>query len=357
MTCMDSFETRNETRLDMASGRSAHWLVLVIYTTSGLAFVLDLYGDNSLAYGITYMPLIATGVFQKRRAGLWVLSTIACLMVLAGALRPLSDPQPTLLLGNRILAILAIATTAAFIHHARDTQDRLVSETRRAEAAERIKSEVLSSLSQQIRTPFHALLGVLSLMIATSRPDQKEALRKVRGDGKNLLATIENLLDLTQVGDHRLQRQTIDFGSIARDAAENARASASERQISIAMNQGQETGNAAAIGDPWAMRRILDNLLDNAVRLTPPGGVVSVWVARDADMVTASISDTGNGLPPALTQDFHLGGVATANGGLPALGCMGLALSDRLARAMNGRLTAFNQPSRGATVSLSLPAA
>jgi signal transduction histidine kinase len=254
------------------------------------------------------------------------------------------------LIGNRLLSILAILATAAFVYHARNNQDRLAAETRRAEAAERIKTDVLNNLSQEIRTPLHTLIGVLSLTMAASRPDQRDVLGRVRSDGKHLLATIDNLLDLTQIEERELRRQTIDIAKIARDAAESARAAASERQVSIALSPGK----AAAIGDSWAMRRILDNLLANAVRLTPPGGTVSVSVAQDAGTVTASVSDTGRGLPPGLAEIFQ---PEDSAGALPATGGTGLALSNRLARAMNGRLTAHNQPDSGATVSLSLPAA
>jgi signal transduction histidine kinase len=208
-----------------------------------------------------------------------------------------------------------------------------------------------------MRTPLHTLLGVLSLTMATSRPDQREVLGRVRGDAKQLLATIDNLLDLTQIEERKIALQAVDIATIARDAAEDARSAATARQVSIALDPDRQAGQATAIGDSWAMRRILDNLLANAIRLTPPGGTVSVSVARDAGMVTASVSDTGKGLPYEVTQDFAQDSPETEDGALPASGGTGLALSRRLARAMDGRLTARNQPDSGATVSLSLPAA
>lgn len=341
-----------KTPFEIVIGRSSMSLVPVLYVISALAFALDLLRDNTLAYGIIYAPLIATAVLHRSRSGLWVLSAVACLMVVVGAFAPVADSDLPDLIGNRVLSIFAIIATAIFVHHAREIQDRLAAETRRAEAAERIKTEVLTNLSQEIRTPLHTLLGVLSLTMAGSKPDQREALGRVRSDGKQLLATIDNLLDLTQINDHKLRRQTIDIATIARDAAESARAAASERQISITLNPD---GDVAAVGDSWAMRRILDNLLANAVRLTPPGGTVLVSVARSDHTITTSVSDTGSGLAPELTQGLD----ADASGwsALPATGGTGLALSDRLARAMNGRLTARNQPDSGAMVSLTLPAA
>jgi len=352
----DSFDRSPDIHPGDPAGGSARWLVITLYVVAGVAFVSDILRDNLLAYGIIYAPLVATAVFHKSRSGLWVLTAFTCILVVLGAFVPMVDSDLPDLVGNRLLSILAIVATAFFVHRARVTQDRLAAETRRAEAAEKIKSEVLTNLSQEIRTPLHTLLGVLTLTMAASKPDQREALGRVRADGKELLATIDNLIDLTQIDDRKLRRQPIDIETIARDAAESARIAANERQISISMGAERDAGRAsAALGDSWAMRRILDNLLANAVRLTPPGGTVSVSVGRSADTVTASVSDTGRGLSPQLSEDFCEDGLAANS--TTATGGTGLALSDRLARAMNGKLTARNLPDAGATVSLSLPAA
>ncbi len=261
------------------------------------------------------------------------------------------------IVGNRVLSILAILSTAAFVYHARETQERLAAQTRRAEAAERIKTRVLTDLSVEIRTPLHAFLGVLTLTMATTRPDQREALCRVRNDGRQLLATIDNLIDLSQIGDLALQSQAVDMATIARDAAETAGTLARERQISVALTGDSDVLQTTAIGDSWAVRRILDNFLANALRLTPPGGAVSINVCRSDRTVTASVSDTGRGLPPEVTEEFRRDAPFTGGSTLPATGGAGLALSSRLAHTMNGRVTASNQPGPGATVSLSLPAA
>jgi signal transduction histidine kinase len=352
-----SFELGNGSRFQVAASRFARRLVPLIYVVSALAFVSDLERDNTLAYGIIYTPLIGTAVFHRRRVGLWLLTGGACIMVVVGACFPVGGGDLPDLIGNRALSIMAILATAAFVHHAREIQDRLAGQTQRAAAAERIKSEVLNDLSQEIRTPLHALLGVLTLTMANSKPDQREALGCVRNDGKQLLATIDNLIDLSQVERRALQRQAVDLTAIARDAAATASAAARERQVTVALTGEGDGGQTTAIGDSWAIRRILDNFLANSVRLTPPGGAVSVRVSRSDHMVTASVSDTGKGLPPEVTREFHEDAPATDGSTLPETGGAGLALSSRLARAMNGRVIACNRPGSGATVSLSLPAA
>lgn len=353
----DSLESGNKSWLELAARRVVRRLVPVVYLVSGFAFLSDLARDNTLAYGIIYTPLIATAVFHRRRSGLWILTAMACAMVTIGAFFPVIGSDLPDMIGNRVLSMMAIIATAAFVHHARDIQDRLVNQTRRAEAAERIKTDVLTDLSEEIRTPLHTLLGVLTLMMA-SRPDQREALVRVRSDGRMLLATVDNLIDLSQIQERALRRQTVDIATIARDAAETAETTAKERRVTVALTAQGDADQTNVIGDSWAIRRILDNFLANAVRLTPPGSTVSVSVCRDDEnTVTASVSDTGNGLPPEVTRDFHKDAPESDGSTLPATGGAGLALSSRLARTMNGRVTARNQPGSGAIVSLSLPAA
>jgi signal transduction histidine kinase len=347
----------NKSQFAIFAGRFARRVVPLIYGVSALAFLADLERDNSLAYGIIYTPLIATAVFHRRRSGVWILTAAACVLVVIGALFPVANSDLPDMIGNRLLSVMAILATAAFVYHARDTQERLAVQTTRAEAAERIKTDVLADLSEEIRTPLHALLGVLTLTMTTSKPDQREVLRRVRSDGKQLLATIDNLIDLSQIDARTLCRQAVDVANIARDAAKTADSTARERQITVTLTSEDKTGETTAIGDSWAIRRILDNFLANAVRLTPPGGVVSIRVSRGDRTITTSVSDTGKGLPPDVTRDFHKDAPATDGSALRTTGGAGLALSSRLARTMNGRVTARNEPGTGATVSLSLPAA
>ena len=341
----------------IADSRSAWWLVPVVYIISAFAFVMDLQRDNTLAYGIVYTPLIVTAVFHKYRFGLWLLSVSAVVMVIIGAIFPRMDPDLPDMIGNRILSLLAILATTAFVHHARDVQERLADETSRAEAAERIKTDVLTNLSQEIRTPLHSLVGMLALTMVDSKPDQRVVLKRVSADGRQLLATIDNLIDLSQLESHSLQRETIDVAAVAQQAADNAGAAARDRQISVALTLVPSDKGTLAIGDGWAVRRILDNLLANAVRLTPPGGAVSLSVDRGAGRVTASVTDTGGGLPPDLEQDFHEDALPDDGRALPGSGGTGLALSSRLARLMDGRVFARREASFGTTIVLSLPAA
>ena len=331
-------------RFNLVIPRPAVVLVPVVYAMCGIAFLFDLTRDNTLAFGIFYAPLVATSVVNGSWGKLWWLTALALAMVVVGAFFPVVNSDLPDLIGNRLLSVIAVLATTACAYHARRIQERLAEETRRAEAAERIKTDVLTNLSQEIRTPLHSLIGVLTLTAAVSKPDQRLVLDRIQSDGKRLLSTIDNLIDLTQIEEHTLRPQAVDITTIARSAADYSRQAAQDRQVAIAITAEDD---ALALADSWAVRRILDNLLANAVRVSPPGATVTVSVTRNVGMIIASISDHGRGFTnPTREQDRF-----TASHGA------GLALSERLALAMNGRLAARNQTDAGAIVSLSLPAA
>ena len=334
---------------ELAKSRLIRLLVPVIYVISALAFVSDLERDNLLAYGIIYSPLVATAVFHQGRTGLRILTVLACVLVIVGAFLPVLNPDLEDLIANRALSIIAILTTAVFVRHARDTQDRLAAETRRAEAAERIKTDVLNTLSAEIRNPLHSLLGMLTLTMGNTTPGQREALARVRTDARQLLATIDSLIDLSELSDRGLRLHSVDVAVVATEAATSAAIVGRERQITVAPSIGSRSEDSAAIGDPAAVRRILDTFLADAVRAARPGETISVVVARIGDSITASVSDPTDG---------ELSRKAKAQpDALSGSGGMGLMLSRRLAQAMNGSITSEHQESQGATMTLRLPAA
>ena len=209
-------------------------------------------------------------------------------------------------------------------------QEQLAEQTERAEAAERIKTEVLNNLSQEIRAPLHSMIGVLELVAADSRPDQKAALEMVRGAARRLATTVDNLVDLTQFDATSMPAEPIDLGSLLRQTAEARRPDASARQIRLTINIPVDS-DTMVHANLWAARRILENKIADAITYTAPGGRIEV----STDTRTRRL----------LGGDLHHGYVAAGcvplDGRCPGRvltpSVMGLALSQRLAGAMNAR--------------------
>jgi signal transduction histidine kinase len=331
-------------------GRLATWLVPTIYAGCVAAFIADLVSATTIAFGVFYAPLIATAVFHRSKHAVWVLTAIACGMDVIGAFFPHIANDVWALVENRTLSSVALLATGAFTWHARAIQDQLAEQTRRAESAERIKSEVLTNLSQEIRAPLHSMIGILELVSSDSRPGQKAALEMVRSAGRRLVMMVDNLVDLTQLAEKAMPAEAVDLGMLLRQTAEAKLPDASARQISLTINIPSDRG-AMVHANPWAARRILENKIADAITYTAPGGRIEVSTQSEQNDCSAVIS-TSSTWPPGALQSASDGGSAPLT---PSV--MGLALSQRLARAMNARLVFSNRPDEGTTVRLRLPAA
>ena len=239
-------------------------LVPLTYLGVAFAFVADIFVNIFyVPFGIFYIPLVCTAVFHRNPKAVWWLAGIATTMVALGFFFPNVAPSLNRAVLNRGLSVCAIFIAAALVRHARVVQQRLADQTARAEAAERVKTEVFVTLSHEMRTPLHAMVGLTEVMLADCRPDQRTALQQVRGSSRRLLATIENLIDLTNLDARPIAHEAIDVSRMIRQAAEASRQMASERQIAVECELPASTLTAHA--DAWAVRRILDNLIANAV--------------------------------------------------------------------------------------------
>src|SRR4051794_17374883 len=155
-------------------------LVPVIYVGAAAGFIADVLRADTLAYGIFYIPLICTALVNQRPWSLWVLTAAGLAMTFIGTFYPFVAADLPVLVGNRILSALAIVVTALLVQYARGIQDRLAAATERAETAERLRTEVLSNLGREMRTPLHSMIAMLGLLMMQSRPEQRPPLGRMR---------------------------------------------------------------------------------------------------------------------------------------------------------------------------------
>jgi hypothetical protein len=105
------------------------WLVPAIYAACLTAFIIDITSTDTLAFGVFYIPLVATALFYRDKRAEWVLATIACVMVFIGTFIPSIDPDILGLALNRALSVCVVLGTAIFVQHVRSIEDKLAEQS------------------------------------------------------------------------------------------------------------------------------------------------------------------------------------------------------------------------------------
>jgi len=169
-----------------------------------------------------------------------------------------------------------------------------------AQTANRLKDEFLATLSHELRTPLNAILGYSRLLQSGMlKPERHQhALQTVQKNATALTQIVEDILDVSRIisGKIRLSVQPVDLPRVVSDAVETLLPAADARQIRV---QTILDPRAAPIsGDPDRLQQVVWNLVSNAVKFTPKGGLVQVRLERVNSHVEIVVSDNGIGISP-----------------------------------------------------------
>lgn len=250
-----------------------------------------------------------------------------------------------------------LADQAAVILESRSLIDEATRVRAREEAA-RLKDDFLSAAAHDLKTPLTALLAQAQLLEHRARrvPDAPADLRgieRVVRESQRLRRLVTELLDVGRVESGKLvdRREPVNLAAVAREACEALNL---EHHACLVDGDGDVTG----LYDPVRIRQLVDNLVENAVKYSPEGGLVEVTVRRRDEMAVLTVRDRGIGIPaddiPLLFDRFHRGGNVDdrqfAGMGLGLFICRGIA------EQHGGRLWATSPgPGQGSTFHVELP--
>ncbi|HWX97995.1 MAG TPA: HAMP domain-containing sensor histidine kinase [Solirubrobacteraceae bacterium] len=216
--------------------------------------------------------------------------------------------------------------------------------------------QFLADASHELRTPLASIRGYAELhrMGATEDAAGTEmAMRRIEDESKRMGVLVEDLLTLARLDEEpAVRRQQVDLAALARDAVEDARATAPDRSISVS-----SPASAIVSGDPHQLRQVLANLTRNALVHTPAATPIEVSVSEDEGAVTVSVRDHGPGLP-ADSSDIIFDRFWRAEGGRErgkAGAGLGLAIVHGVLDAHGGLITAQNAAGGGALFVVRLP--
>ncbi|AND88681.1 MULTISPECIES: hybrid sensor histidine kinase/response regulator [Bradyrhizobium] len=228
--------------------------------------------------------------------------------------------------------------------------------------ANETKSRFLAVVSHELRTPLNGVMGVLQLLDDGSLGEaQRRHLATAAASGETLIALVDAILEYARLeaSAETLEMRDFRLDQLIEAAADLMRPQAFGKGLTFDL-ASDVTVNTSVHGDPVRLNRILLNLIGNAIKFTPRGGIglkASAEQHEDHILLSITVRDTGIGIAPdmheRIFEDFVQAddSIARRFGGTG----LGLAIARRLTRLMRGELTVESTPGAGSTFALEVP--
>ncbi len=220
---------------------------------------------------------------------------------------------------------------------------------------ERMKNEFISSVSHELRTPLTSIKGWVETIGTIRDPgDQnyRKGLEVIGAETDRLYAMVEELLDFSRLQNGiSLDCQVLDLVAEATDAALFVEGRIRQEGLRLVYEEPPEPFPVWA--DPARLRQVFINVLDNAIKYSPPGGSIFLTLTRTATTVTVSVRDQGRGISP---EDLEKVKVKFFKGKNSVRGSgIGLAVVDAIVTALGGTTDITSTLGQGTTVLITLP--
>jgi heavy metal sensor kinase len=216
----------------------------------------------------------------------------------------------------------------------------------------------VADASHELRTPISVIRGEADVALTQDRStaEYKQSLAIVLDESRRLSRLVDDLLNLARAdaGHVKLQVQDFYLNDLLADCCRSVQALAGARNIAIECRPG---GDLQFRGDEELLRRLVMNLLDNAIRYTPPGGKVEAALESDGAQVHIRVADTGIGIPvdaaPHIFERFYRADKARSrqDGGFG----LGLAIVKWIAESHNGAVELSSRNGAGSAFTVTLP--
>ena len=278
------------------------------------------------------------------------------------------------ILAKKSLApVVAMSTQAEHIS-ARNLHERLTIENKSDELGHlaRVFNDLLSRLdgsfqsmrefiadaSHELRTPLSIIRGEADVVLSQERnaSEYQDALTIIQDEAKRLSHIVDDMMALARAdaGQRRLRSEEFYLNDLVEECCKAATVLTLRDGVSLKL---KPTADIAFRGDEDLLRRMLLNLLDNAIKYTPSGGSVSVELALEPSQIKIIVSDTGIGIPaehaPHVFERFYR--IDKARSRAEGGSGLGLAIAKWVAEAHRGYIDLTSNPGHGSTFTVSLP--
>jgi signal transduction histidine kinase len=223
----------------------------------------------------------------------------------------------------------------------------------RLEAEDATRRRLLADVSHELRTPLAVIQGNLEALLDGVYPPDAAHIGPILEETRVLERLVDDLrtLSLAESGALPLHREQIDPAVLLEDVAAAHRARADATNVTIRVDA--PSGLPPVDLDPMRMRQVISNLVDNAIRVMPDGGAITLTATMTADRLKIEVADDGPGIPPELLPNvFERFTKSTTSRGSG----LGLAIAHAIVTAHGGSIEALSDPPRpGTRIRITLP--
>ncbi|HEY9784190.1 MAG TPA: PAS domain-containing protein [Candidatus Obscuribacterales bacterium] len=226
----------------------------------------------------------------------------------------------------------------------------------------RSKEDFVAALVHDLKTPLlgaeRTLEAMLNGALGPVDNQHSEILNILRASNRSLVTMVQSVIDVYRCENDllNLSLQSVSMFNLALNCLQELSLLFEHKGINLSHNLSSQKEAGKVLGDPMALRRVIVNLLDNALKFTPAGGSVHLMGMVHGDSVLLHVTDTGLGIPLAeQAKVFSKCWQGNAGRQYQATAGLGLYLCRQIVRAHNGEITLVSRPERGSTFTIELP--
>lgn len=240
----------------------------------------------------------------------------------------------------------------------------LQKETTKAKTSDELKSSFLANMSHEIRTPINSIIGFSNLLAMEQIPDvqKKEFIDYIRSSSEILLNLIDDIIDLAKIeaGELKINKKEIElrvFGNELIKTLEESKKKLNKKHVKLVFRPQDNYSTLMLKTDPFRLRQILTNLINNAIKFTEKGSVEFGYSLQHDKSIEFYVKDTGIGLSrnelDLVFERFKRASYSESRN-ISGTG-LGLAISKNLVELLGGQMWVDSEPEKGTVFTFTLP--
>jgi two-component system NtrC family sensor kinase len=224
---------------------------------------------------------------------------------------------------------------------------------------DRIKSDFVGTVSHDLRSPLTAILGYVELLerVGPVNDVQRDFIRRIQTSVHNITSLIDDLLNLGKIeAGFDTRKELLLLNQVIELSVDGLKSRIENKRIEMTLELAEPCPKVLA--SPIQLRQMTDNLIENAVKYTPPGGCVRIATRQEGSQIIFQVTDTGVGIPvidlPYIFDKFYR--ASNVSGEVSGTG-LGLAIVKSIVDSHQGRIWVESTPEQGSVFTVVLPVA